>query len=53
MTCKSAGQEDRRIMKTTELMTRAVLFVPQTPMGVLVKDTKEVCQRMEHLTKFR
>ena len=40
-----AGQEDRRVRKKTD--------IPQTPMGVLARDTKEVLQCMEHQTKFR
>ena len=43
----------RRKRGSQDVKTRAVLFVPQTPMGELARRTREVLQRMEHLTKFR
>ena len=47
------SKEARRKTGSQELKTRAVLFVPQTPMGELARRSKEIIQKMEHLLKFK
>ena len=55
-TQRQVGGKDRKRGKMDhheKLKTRAVLFVPQTPLGELARRIREDLQRMENLTKFR